>query len=110
MKNYFFALFKFGAFGVILTMQLEPPKSKGLRNLTLTQALIHTCEKCVTLTNTQPNGNHEQPLTHKLKQSSRVNGVGHCMGIGPCKNATTINNSNNTPCLRIHIQKQNILP
>ena len=26
MKNYFFAWSKFGAFGVILTMQLEPPK------------------------------------------------------------------------------------
>ena len=26
VKNYFFALSKLGAFGVILTMQLEPPK------------------------------------------------------------------------------------
>ena len=26
MKNYFFAWSKLGAFGVILTMQLEPPK------------------------------------------------------------------------------------
>ena len=68
---------------------------KGLGN-SLTQAPIHSCEKCVTLTNTQTNGNHEQTLTHKLKQSSRAKGVGHCIGIGPCKNGTTINNSNNT--------------
>ena len=27
VKNYFFAWSKFGAFGVILTMQLEPPKT-----------------------------------------------------------------------------------
>ena len=27
VKNYFFALSKLGAFGVILTMQLEPPKT-----------------------------------------------------------------------------------
>ena len=27
MKNYFFAWSELGAFGVILTMQLEPPKS-----------------------------------------------------------------------------------
>ena len=27
VKNYFFAWSKLGAFGVILTMQLEPPKS-----------------------------------------------------------------------------------
>ena len=30
MKNFFFALSKLGAFGVILTMQLEPPKYKSL--------------------------------------------------------------------------------
>ena len=68
---------------------------KGLGN-SLTQGRIHSCEKCVTLTNTQTNGNHEQTLTHKLIQSSREKGVGHCIGIGPCKNGTTINNSNNT--------------
>ena len=28
------------------------------------QGPIHSCEKCVTLTNTQTNGNHEQTLTH----------------------------------------------
>ena len=28
-KNYFFAWSKFSAFGVILTMQLEPPKTQG---------------------------------------------------------------------------------
>ena len=37
--------------------------------------------KC-TLTNTLTNGNHEQTLTHKLKQSSSENGVGHCIGMG----------------------------
>ena len=30
MKNYFFAWSKLGAFGVILTMQLEPPKIEAL--------------------------------------------------------------------------------